>query len=300
MKLKEIYGNKDVHKGEAFQKAKPVISFEVFPPKGGSDEYPALLKELELLRRYNPALVSLTWGAGGNNNNSFELIKIINEKFNLMPHFTCVCNSCENVANHIKDIDSLNIDNILALRGDEPQDIKVCHTDFRYADELVRFIKSKSALSVAVAGYPEGHIEAPSLEADIQNLKKKVDEGAEAIYTQLFFDNEKFYSYIERVNDAGIKLPIVAGIMPILSMNQVMRMTSMAKISVPSKLMCKLEKYRNSPSDMKKFGVDFASEQCSSLISYGVDGLHFFTLNKAASTMNILDNIGDFSPGLCL
>lgn len=300
MKLKEIYGKKITGKDDAFHKAKPVISFEVFPPKGGSEEYPALVKELELLKRYNPALVSLTWGAGGNNNNSFELIKIINEKFNLMPHFTCVCNSFENVANHIRDIESLNINNILALRGDEPQDIKVCHTDFRYANELVRFIKSKSALSVAVAGYPEGHIEASTLDDDIKNLKKKVDEGAEAVYTQLFFDNEKFYSYIERVRNAGINLPIIAGIMPILSLKQVLRMTTMAKISVPPALMSKLEKYQNSPSDMKKFGVDFASEQCSDLISNGVEGLHFFTLNRAASTTKILDNVMDFSQSVSL
>lgn len=300
MKLKEIYDKKDIRRNGVSESGKPVISFEIFPPKGGVQQYPALFEELEKLKNFNPALVSLTWGAGGNNNNSFDLIKMVNEKFNVMPHFTCICNSFKNVEEHIIDIENLGIDNILALRGDEPQDIKVCHTDFRYANELVRFIKSKSNLSVGVAGYPEGHIETPDLSIDIENLRKKVDEGAEAIYTQLFFDNKRFFSYVELVRDAGINIPIIPGIMPILSMKQVLRMTSMAKITVPDALMNKLQKYENNSEDLKKFGVDFASSQCSELIKAGVEGLHFFTLNKADSTSQILSNIADFRQGASL
>lgn len=300
MKLKEIYDKKDIRRNGLSESGKPVISFEIFPPKGGVQQYPALFEELEKLKNFNPALVSLTWGAGGNNNNSFDLIKMVNEKFNVMPHFTCICNSFKNVEEHIIDIENLGIDNILALRGDEPQDIKVCHTDFRYANELVRFIKSKSNLSVGVAGYPEGHIETPDLSIDIENLRKKVDEGAEAIYTQLFFDNKRFFSYVELVRDAGINIPIIPGIMPILSMKQVLRMTSMAKITVPDALMNKLQKYENNSEDLKKFGVDFASSQCSELIKAGVEGLHFFTLNKADSTSQILSNIADFRQGASL
>lgn len=300
MKLKEIYDKKDIRRKGVSDSGKPVISFEIFPPKGGEEQYPALFVELEKLKKYEPALVSLTWGAGGNNNNSFDLIKMVNERFNVMPHFTCICNSFKNVEEHITDIENLGIDNILALRGDEPQDIKVCHTDFRFANELVRFIKSKSNLSVGVAGYPEGHIETPDLSKDIENLRKKVDEGAEAIYTQLFFDNEKFFSYVELVRDAGIKIPIIPGIMPVLSMKQVLRMTSLAKITVPDALMYKLQKYENNPEDLKKFGVDFASSQCSELIKAGIEGLHFFTLNKADSTSQILSNIADFRQGASL
>lgn len=300
MKLKEIYDKKDIRRNGLSESGKPVISFEIFPPKGGVQQYPALFEELEKLKNFNPALVSLTWGAGGNNNNSFDLIKMVNEKFNVMPHFTCICNSFKNVEEHIIDIENLGIDNILALRGDEPQDIKVCHTDFRYANELVRFIKSKSNLSVGVAGYPEGHIETPDLSIDIENLRKKVDEGAEAIYTQLFFDNKRFFSYVELVRDAGINIPIIPGIMPILSMKQVLRITSMAKITVPDALMNKLQKYENNSEDLKKFGVDFASSQCSELIKAGVEGLHFFTLNKADSTSQILSNIADFRQGASL
>ncbi len=281
MKLNEIYAKEDGLK----------ISFEVFPPKDGEAGHPALLSELEFLKKYKPVLVSLTWGAGGNNNNSFELIKLINEKFNLMPHFTCVCSSKETVENHLECIEHLGIENILALRGDEPKDIDVCHTDFRYANELVAFIRGRAALSVAVAGYPEGHIESPDIKTDIINLKKKIDAGAEVIYTQLFFDNDKFFKYRELVANAGINVPVIPGIMPVLSMKQVKKMTSMAKISIPAEMMKNLEKFENSPDDMKNFGIEFALSQCSNLISNGVDAMHFYTLNKSYSVSKILDSI---------
>lgn len=281
MRLKEIYRKQGGLK----------VSFEVFPPKEGEAGHPSLLNELKYLKKYNPVLVSLTWGAGGNNNNSFELIETINNNFNLMPHFTCICNSRQDVACHLKSIEDFGVENILALRGDEPKDVKVCHTDFRYANELVEFIKSKADLAIAAAGYPEGHIEAPDIETDIINLKKKIDAGAETIYTQLFFNNDKFYKYLELVKKAGINVPVIPGIMPVLSMKQVKRMTSMAKISVPHDLMKNLEKFENSPCDMKNFGVEFAVSQCEDLIKNGVDALHFYTLNKAESVSKILDSI---------
>lgn len=289
MRLRDIYFNSN----DSYERVKPIISFEVFPPKGGCEQYPALYEELKYLKKFNPALVSLTWGAGGNNNNSMELVKALRHDLdlNVMAHFTCICNSRENVENHIKDIELLGIKNILALRGDEPQDIKVCHTDFCYANELVSFIKSKTDLSVGVAGYPEGHIEAPDMKTDIENLKRKVDAGAEAIYTQLFFDNEKFFAYVEMVRNLGINIPIIPGIMPVISYKQVERMISMAKISVPSSLAAKIEKYRDNPDDMKKFGIDYASEQCQQLIDAKVKGLHFYTLNKAYSSARILENV---------
>lgn len=288
MKLSEIYEDRAIASN-----VMPKISFEVFPPKGGENEFPALYQELNLLKKYNPALVSLTWGAGGKNNNSMELVKslLLDLNFNVMAHFTCICNSKENVEKHIKEIEALGIENVLALRGDEPQDIDVCHKDFRYASELVTFIKSKTDLSIAVAGYPEGHIEAPDLKTDIDNLKRKVDCGAEAIYTQLFFYNDMYYSYVEKVRKQGIEIPIIPGIMPVISYKQVERMTSMAKVSVPVKMREKLEKFRDCPEDMKKFGIEYASIQCSKLIDFGVCGLHFYTLNKAYSTSHILDNV---------
>lgn len=286
MRLREIYEDK---KAGGF----PKISFEVFPPKGGAEQYPALYEELNILKKYKPSIVSLTWGAGGTNNNSMELVRSLRQdlKLNVMAHFTCICNSFKNVENHIKEIESFGIENVLALRGDEPQDIDVCHTDFRYANELVEFIKSKTDLSIGVAGYPEGHIEAESLETDIDNLKRKLDCGGEVVFTQLFFDNDKFFSYIERVRKKGITVPVIPGIMPIISYKQVEKMTSVAKISVPEDLRENLEKYKDNPDDMKKFGIDYAVAQCNELIKSDVCGLHFYTLNKAYSTSKILDNL---------
>ena len=243
MRLRDIYKDSESCK----------ISFEVFPPKGGEIQYPELYQELKVLKKYNPVLVSLTWGAGGNNNNSMELVKALRHELdlNVMAHFTCICNSKENVESHIKEIETL----------------------------------------VGVAGYPEGHIEAVDLDTDIANLKRKVDAGAEAVFTQLFFENDKFYRYVDKVRSAGITLPIIPGIMPVISLKQVLRMTSMAKISVPSAMMSKLEKYQNNPDDMKKLGIDIASEMCDDLIRNGAQGLHFYTLNKSYSTVKILDNV---------
>ena len=151
------------------------------------------------------------------------------------------------------------------------------------------FIKSKTDLSIAVAGYPEGHIESPDLETDLKYLKQKVETGADVIYTQLFFNNDKFYDFVEKVRELGITQPVIPGIMPIISAKQVKKMTSLARIEVPKSICEKLEKY--STADLKEFGIEYASKQCEGLIDFGVKGLHFFTLNRAYSTSKILDNI---------
>lgn len=276
MKLREIYSTD-----------KTVISFEVFPPKSEPEK---LLKETAILANHNPAFISLTYGAGGNENKSFNLLKNIkNAGINVMPHFTCITSSKENIEKDIKKLTELGIENILALRGDIPQDKSLMKHDFHYANELVSFIKEKTNLSVGVAGYPEGHIESPDLKTDIDNLKRKVDAGADAIFTQLFFENGFFFDYVNRVRDAGITIPVIAGIMPVISKKQVNKMTSMANISVPKKLKEALEKYPDNA--LLEFGIEFASEQCRGLIKENVKGLHFYTLNKSYSTDKILNNI---------
>lgn len=276
MKLREIYSTD-----------KTVISFEVFPPKTEPEK---LLKETAILANHNPAFISLTYGAGGNENKSFNLLKNIKDAgINVMPHFTCITSSKENIEKDIKKLSQLGVENILALRGDIPQDKSLMKHDFHYANELVSFIKEKTNLSVGVAGYPEGHIESPDLKTDIDNLKRKVDAGADAIFTQLFFENGFFFDYVNRVRDAGITIPVIAGIMPVISKKQVNKMTSMANISIPKKLKEALEKYKD--NDLLDFGIEFASEQCRGLIKENVKGLHFYTLNKSYSTDKILNNI---------
>jgi len=266
----------------------PKISFEIFPPKNG--DISSLFEELRILKRYNPVLVSLTYGAsGGLNRFSYEDLKSIRDlEFNLMPHFTCVSMLKDEIEKHIVAVENLGIENILALRGDIPDYINPEELDFSHADKLVEFIQAKTTLSIGVAGYPEGHIESKNLKDDIKYLKSKVEKGASAIFTQLFFENDKLYRYIETVENAGINCPVIAGIMPVRNLKQIKKMTSMARVSVPKKFIEKLEKF---PNDSKQIGTEFATEQCQNLIENGVTSLHFFTLNHSDQTSKILDNI---------
>ena len=274
MRLNEIY------------KEKLQISFEMFPEENISNVYNVLAE----LKKYNPSLVSLTYGAGGKNKEfSKSIVREMKSEYNLMPHFTCICNSKENVENDIINLECLGIKNILALRGDMPDNNTVCYMDFKHANDLVAFIKSKTDLSIGVAGYPEGHIESPDLDTDLKYLKQKVETGADVIYTQLFFNNDKFYSFVEKVRKMGIDKPVIPGVMPIISQKQVNKMTNLARIEVPKIVREKLEKY--STADLKEFGVEYAFKQCEGLIDFGVKGLHFYTLNKSYSTSKILDNI---------
>lgn len=288
MRLKEIYLQpKEKH---------PVISFEVFPPKNDEDgsKLEKLLEHLSVLKKYNPAFISLTYGAGGTTQNtSLNIIeKIQGLGFVLMPHFTCVGSSKGNVKAYLQNIQDLGIKNILALRGDIPEGMEQKHFDFRFANELVEFIKSETQLSIGVAGYPEGHIDCDDLELDLRNLKRKVNAGADAVYTQMFFDNDILYRFMERAQNIGINSPIIPGILPIMSYNQLEKMLSMARVTLPNSLMNKLKKYKDNPDDIKKIGIEFASHQCKQLIENEVKGLHFYTLNTSTSVSPILQNLG--------
>lgn len=289
MTLKEHYANSKT----------PVISFEIFPPKGEEEserqeKFQKLLEHLKILKKYNPAFVSLTYGAGGSSqSNSFDMIKKIQNEAGLdvMPHFTCVCVKKNHILKYLSRIESLGIKNILALRGDIPYNCSVNNFDFHYANELVEFIKKHSSLSIGIAGYPEGHLECDNFLTDMENLKRKVDAGADAIFTQMFFDNEKFYYFYQKARDIGIKIPIISGILPVRSYNQLEKMLSMARVSLPEKLRVKFEKFKNSPKDIKKIGIEFAMQQCQELLKFGVCGLHFFTLNSSDASVEILDNL---------
>lgn len=285
MDLREIYLKKT---DEICGLSCPPVSFEVFPPK--NEDITGLFEELRILKRYNPALVSLTYGASGTSSRfSPDILKsIIDLELNLMPHFTCVCSGRDEIEDYIRTIENLGMENILALRGDIPQGVNPCTLDFEHANELVDFIHQKTTLSIGVAGYPECHIEAKSIQEDIENLKRKVEAGASAIFTQLFFDNDKFCKYVELVRGAGIEVPIVAGIMPVRSLTQIEKMVQMTHVSIPETLKNRLE--QNS-IDAKKFGIEFAINQCQDLIDFGVDGIHFFTLNHSDQVSEILDNI---------
>lgn len=284
MKLNDIYN-----------KEKTQISYEVFPPKNDTDgtKTSKLFDEILSLKKYKPALISVTYGAGGSNKeHSYEIVKYLSEKnLNVMPHFTCICSSKTQIESYLNDLKTLNIENILALRGDEPKDNTICYLDFRYANELVEYLHLHTKFAIAVAGYPEGHLQAPDLNTDIKNLKKKLNAGGNVIFTQMFFDNDKFFKYKELLEKENISNPVIAGILPILSYEQLEKMLSLAKVTLPKKLMDTLEKYKYNKDDIKKIGIDFATEQCQDLIDNKIKGIHFYTLNKSYSTSKILDNL---------
>lgn len=292
--LKEIYSKNKIAENMFFCEKEPVISYEIFPPKNDIDgkKIEALMDELVILKKYNPALVSVTYGAGGSNQGqSLSIIKRLMTELELnpMPHFTCVSTTKENIKYYLESIESLGIRNILALRGDIP-DGAFCH-DFVHASDLVEFIKGEHHLSVAVAGYPESHIESESLDDDIKWLKYKVDNGADVIYTQLFFDNNKFFGFNEVCADEGINIPIIPGILPVTSYAQLLKMTSLCKVTIPKVFLEKLESHKEDKDYTRKLGIEFATYQCRQLIDAGVRGLHFYTLNKSYAVSEILENI---------
>ena len=285
MKLKDIYN----------QDKTPVISYEVFPPKDDTDgeKLENLFEELNKLLVFKPSLISVTYGAGGSNRNeSVEIIKRIKEELKItpMPHFTCVSTSTKNIREYLKTLESFDIENILALRGDMPQDGNVCH-DFKHADELVQYIKDNTNLSVAIAGYPEGHKECESFEKDMLYLKQKADKGADVIYTQMFFNTEHYFSFVEKCLKLGINQTVIPGILPVSSYNQILKMADMCKVEIPSKMREILEKHQDDKDYTKKYGIEYASLQCQKLLQNGAKGLHFYTLNKAHAVSEILRNI---------
>ena len=228
MKLNEIYGGN-----------KKPISFEVFPPKTDGGNTDELISSLKKLEKFNPSLISVTYGAGGTSRErSAELVKRIKKELGTipMPHFTCVCSTKSFIEKYIKDIESEGIENILALRGDSPDDMAESSGDFRHADELVRFIREKTNLSIGVAGYPEGHKDSKNPESDMDFLKRKIDAGASAVFTQLFFDNRFFFDFMERAEKAGVSVPVIPGILPIKSIAQLKKMTDMCGASIPEKI----------------------------------------------------------------
>ncbi len=276
-----------------YKSEKTVISFEIFPPDC-EEKFSRLNNEITVLSSYTPAFFSLTCGASGKKNSySKNILERLNThvKTDIMPHFTCISCSKSEIDSRIEFLKSQKIENILALRGDFPENTNEICKEFCHANELVEYLKAKTDFSIAVAGYPEGHIESPSIKKDIENLKKKIDAGADAIFTQMFFINNKFFSYLENLENAGINVPVIAGIMPVISAKQLDKMTQLARITVPAALKDKIQTHAADKNYIKNLGIEFSTAQCKELLENKIKGLHFFTLNRAYSTSKILDNI---------
>jgi len=285
MNLKNIYNSKN-----------PVISYEIFPPKTINDTE-SLFQELKQLSEFNPAFISVTYGAGGSTREkTLELVLRIRDELNIcpIPHFTCVNTTKTEILAYLKEIQNADIKNILALRGDPPgkegKFVKI-PDGFGYASELIEFIRSNTDLGILAAGYPEGHHECKSLEQDIINLKKKVDAGANVIITQLFYDNAAFLNFLEKINKAGIKVPVIPGILPMTSLAQIQKIASLCSAKIPDNLMQKLINYQDDSEAVKKIGIDYAIEQCRELIENNISGLHFYTLNKSFAVKSVLQEL---------
>ncbi len=267
---------------DLFKKDRTIFSFEVFPPKKTSS-IETIYETLEGLSDLKPDFISVTYGAGGNRADSktCQIASDIQEKYGILSAapLTCVYNTKEDIDYILKELEEHGIRNILALRGDINPDFPV-KKDFKYASELVSYIKSRGNFHVSGACYPEGHGEADSLIDDIKNLKKKVEAGAEHLMSQLFFDNTQFYDFLEKARIAGIEVPIEAGIMPVVNKSQIERMVSMCGASLPVKFSKMMQKYEHQPEALRDAGIAYAIDQIVDLISNGVDGIHLYTMNN--------------------
>ncbi|NOZ69958.1 MAG: methylenetetrahydrofolate reductase [NAD(P)H] [Deferribacteres bacterium] len=270
------------------------ISFEFFPPGTGEGRR-ELLQVAQTLSKYSPMYVSVTYGAGGSTQDrTKKTLYLLKEEtdLNLMSHLTCIGATREAMDILLKEYIEHGIDNILALRGDPPQDVEgfdFTKSEFHYARDLVRFIKKYERFGIAVAVYPEGHQEAPSLEADLEYTKMKVDEGADFAITQMFFDNRYFYDFLDRARQKGIDIPILPGIMPITDFAKIKKFASFCRATIPEEIEERMSNLADSPEDMKKAGLEITVKQCKDLLESGIRYLHFYTLNRADAVNAIMD-----------
>jgi methylenetetrahydrofolate reductase (NADPH) len=272
------------------------LSVEFFPPKTDKGEE-NLFSEIEIIKRLNPAFCSVTYGAGGSTREkTVELVHRIHRQCGLevMCHLTVVGQSKDDARAVLRQLKEKGIENIIALGGDPPQGMADWrpHPDgFHHAVELVREAAKLGGFSIAVAGFPEVHPRAESRACDLKYLREKVDAGAVVIITQLFFDNDDYYRYVEDARKIGVQVPIVPGVLPILSASQVRRFTSLCCAKIPAPLERELVKVENDDTAAVQLGIEYATRQCEGLIEFGIPGLHFYSLNKSHSLQAICKNL---------
>ncbi|WP_375760155.1 methylenetetrahydrofolate reductase [NAD(P)H] [Corallococcus exercitus] len=274
--------------------SRPSFSFEFFPPKTDAG-VASLLRTVEELAPLEPGFVSVTYGAGGSTRDrTVELVTHIKQQTGIeaMAHLTCVGHTRDELRDVLRRLDAAGIENVLLLRGDPPQGqttFEPVPGGFRYAEELVRFVREEDFnFCIGGACYPEGHVETASREDDLKHLKAKVDAGMDFVVTQLFFDNAFYFDFVERARRVGINVPIVPGIMPITNYEQVQRFTRMCGATVPMRLALQMERVKDQPDAVVQLGVAHATVQCMELLSRGVPGIHFYTLNKSPATRMIV------------
>lgn len=263
-------------------KVKRVLSFEIFPPKR-TDSVNIIYDTIEKLKGINPDFISVTYGAGGSesSSNTLKIASDIKNKYGLesVAHLPCINLTKGEVLKMLDDFKKAGIENILALRGDVNTRF-ILKNDFKYASDLISFIKENGDFNIIAACYPEGHFESSTIIEDIRNLKRKVDAGANQLITQLFFDNNYFYSFRERAAIAGINVPIEAGIMPVVNKKQIERIVALCRVNLPKKFLAIMNRYENNPEALRDAGIAYAVDQIIDLIAQGVDGIHLYTMNN--------------------
>lgn len=278
---------------------RPVISFEFFPPKTEEGERNLLERSIPMLMQTRPDYCSVTYGAGGGTREkTLRIVENIQRQHGLtaVAHLTCVGSTREEIRQLLRQIRDIGVQNVLALRGDPPGggEFTLTPGGFEFSSQLVSFIRKEGDFSIGVAGFPEGHIACKEGKlVDWGHLKEKIEAGADFVITQLFFDNDYFYEFRDHLQrELGVKVPLVPGIIPILSGSQIKRFTALCGARIPARLADRLEALGDNDAAVAEFGVEYATRQCDELLRQGAPGIHFYTLNKADSTVRILQNLG--------
>lgn len=282
---------------QIFASESPIISIEIFPPKTDrGDEL--LFESLDCLTQYQPAFISCTYGAGGTTRSrTIDLCVEIQRRYQIpaTSHFTCVGSTRDELVEWLREATANGVKNIMALRGDAPQGqecFQAVAGGLSYANELVSLIREHHPeMGIGVAAYPEKHLEAPDLQTDLNNLKRKIDSGADAAFSQLFFVNENFFKFREMYEAAGCRIPLVPGIMPITEFSRIKRITAMCGAVFPDDLAQKLEAVQDDEQAQLEIGVEHATRQCQELLAHGAPGIHFYALNKSQACQKILENL---------
>jgi methylenetetrahydrofolate reductase (NADPH) len=273
------------------------LSFELFPPKTPQG-VASLFQHVSRLMDFRPSFITCTYGAGGSTQElTLEIVARVHREFQLpvATHLTCVGRTVEQLREYLRTARSLEIENVVALRGDPPKGdnaFRPVEGGFRNANELVGLIRGEfPQFGIAVAGYPEKHQEAPNFEIDLANLKRKVDAGADVVITQLFYNNDDFFRFRDLCHALGIRLPIVPGLLPVTNLAQIKRITSLCGAQLPSAFVRQLEAAGDEVENQFKIGVDFATAQTQSLIDAGVPGIHFYVLNRSEAAAEVLGRV---------